>query len=237
MESFESCLLKYRQELRRLLYAAGVSTNFGITDDQLLELVGNLTKGVGKDPFAKYTYVVEHALSCPSPYLVRLVGRVNGKGVIDRLDPTTSKDAIGYGQTLREAFDDALKEHLKDMSGRIRIIKRPEGEASAEIRQAWVGETLPCLPELTYSAGDFEQGLLTGKDLDRKGYVFRVPQDLALEILDKNKPEAAAYWRHLGFPRRGECFVFAEDEAEIIRGVTRQSIVQVTDEMRGGPNR
>jgi hypothetical protein len=65
------------------------------------------------DPFAGYTYVTEHSPNCPSPYMVRMVGTANGKGVIDRLPHPLSKDAIGYGQTFEEAASKALAEHLR----------------------------------------------------------------------------------------------------------------------------
>jgi hypothetical protein len=41
-----------------------------------------------------------------------MVGRVNGKAVIDKLPPDESKDAIGYGQTFEEAATSALEKHL-----------------------------------------------------------------------------------------------------------------------------
>lgn len=62
--------------------------------------------------FSQYTYVTEHSPNCQSPYMVRMVGRVNGKAVIDKLPPDESKDAIGYGQTFEEAATSALEKHL-----------------------------------------------------------------------------------------------------------------------------
>jgi len=37
MESIESCLLKYRHAIREMLFDAGVVTNLGIADNQLLD--------------------------------------------------------------------------------------------------------------------------------------------------------------------------------------------------------
>lgn len=54
------------------------------------------------------TYVVEHNPNCNRPYLVRLPGR---SGVIDKKsyhDGATG-DALGFGNTLREAASRALK--------------------------------------------------------------------------------------------------------------------------------
>jgi hypothetical protein len=64
------------------------------------------------DSFSQYTYVTEHSPNCPSPYMVRMVGRANGQGVIDKLHPLVSNDAIGYGQTFEEAAGEALEKHL-----------------------------------------------------------------------------------------------------------------------------
>ncbi len=63
-----------------------------------------------KDDFSKYPYVTEHSPSCPSPYMVRMTGK--GQGKIDKLHPDDSKDAIGYGQSFEEAATSALEKHL-----------------------------------------------------------------------------------------------------------------------------
>lgn len=47
------------------------------------------------------TFVLEHNPNCPSPFMIRFVGK--GKGVIDKLPPGQSRDRIGYGQTIKEA--------------------------------------------------------------------------------------------------------------------------------------
>lgn len=113
MESFEECLLKYRQKLRQALGRIGIATNPGITDDQLLAKVVALVQQAGKpDPFSSYTYVVEHSPNCLSPYMVRMAGSVNGAAVIDKLPPKESRDAIGYGQTFDAAAKDALRKHM-----------------------------------------------------------------------------------------------------------------------------
>ena len=118
--------------------------------------------------------------------------------------------------------------------GLIRIIKTPRGEAPESIREAWVGLELPCHPTLGFCDG---HGLLSGKPLEKRQYAFRVPQTEALEILHGSNPVAATWWRAHGFPQEDQCFGFAEDEAEIIRGVRRQSIIHVEDDMQGDPYR
>lgn len=66
-----------------------------------------------QDQFAEYTYVTEHSPNCLTPYMVRMVGK--GKGMIDKLPPSESKDAIGYGQTFEEAASNALQAHYQAM--------------------------------------------------------------------------------------------------------------------------
>lgn len=123
-------------------------------------------------------------------------------------------------------------------AGRIKIVKIPAGEAPAKIRGAWVGLILPCDPYLGWPTSDGpDRGVLSGKEAARNRCSFSVPQDEAIRILEESAPEAAAWWREKGFPHSGECFGFAEDEAEILSGVTRQKIIHVDEEMRGDPNR
>src|SRR5262245_31416390 len=111
-----------------------------------------------------------------------------------------------------------------EATGRIRIVRVPEGEAPLEIRQAWVGLVLPCDPYLGYPASGGEQGVCTGRKSARNRYGFGVPQDQAIAVLDIENPQAAAWWRTQGFPRGDERFCFAEAEAEIISGVQRQRL-------------
>lgn len=54
------------------------------------------------------TFAVEYNPNCPSPYLVRLVGKGVGQITHD------NRDARGYGQTLREAAIAALASRVSD---------------------------------------------------------------------------------------------------------------------------
>jgi hypothetical protein len=103
MESMQECLLKYRLRLRQLLYEAGVMSNPGVMDDWILDRLAE----VMRDPLKGRTYVLEYSPNCPSPYMVRLVGREMER--IDKLPVWESRDAIGYGQSFREAATAALK--------------------------------------------------------------------------------------------------------------------------------
>ncbi len=61
------------------------------------------------------TFQVEHNPNCPSPFLVRMIGKGRGRIYADE------RDALGYGQTLAEAAGHAAKT--------ARVIKR---KAAAE---------------------------------------------------------------------------------------------------------
>jgi hypothetical protein len=59
----------------------------------------------------KLTYAVQHSPNSPSPFLVRLIGR--GQGVLDYKLADETKDICGYGTTLRQAAEEALKARAK----------------------------------------------------------------------------------------------------------------------------
>lgn len=111
-------------------------------------------------------------------------------------------------------------------TGRIRIIKLPDGEAPKEIRKAWIGQTLPCSPILGWIRS--EHGVLSKKETPER-YGFTVPQVAAIKILSGSDPQAVAYWKSNGFPQLGQYFVFEESEAVIISGVRKQKIFIVND--------
>ena len=119
-------------------------------------------------------------------------------------------------------------------TGQIRITRVPTGEAPEEIRQAWVNVNLPCEPILGYGS-DGEHGVLSKKPLKRNRYSFQVPEDLAIEALEKAAPHAARWWQARGFPHPERWFVFAEEEAEIISGVTYQKVHHI-NELDAGVN-
>ncbi len=88
----------------------------------------------------------------------------------------------------------------------IRILKRPIGEAPEHIRDAWIGLTLPVLPQFPDVITARSFGVLTGPrnwltsrlrtflgggELNR-GYP--VDSAGAFEILKKANPPAAAWW-------------------------------------------
>ena len=122
-------------------------------------------------------------------------------------------------------------------SGLIKIVKVPAGEAPENIRRAWIGLTLPCGSICGYPNQEAERGVVTREKTQQNRRGFQVSQLLAIAILAKHAPSAAQWWRSQGYPKPAEFFHFGADEAEIISGVTQQKNVEVTEEMRGNPNR
>jgi hypothetical protein len=55
----------------------------------------------------KLTYEVQHSPNCKEPFLVRLIAR--GNAILDRKPHQQTKDICGYGKTLRQAAEKALK--------------------------------------------------------------------------------------------------------------------------------
>lgn len=120
--------------------------------------------------------------------------------------------------------------------GYIRIFKVPKGEAPLKIREKWVGIVLPCDPIAGYSDNKTDYSILTRQQVE-KFYGFSVPQDLAIENLEQINPEAANWWKNLGFPKPNEYFGFRLDEAVVVAGVTFQKIIHVPEEAQGHINR
>ena len=108
-------------------------------------------------------------------------------------------------------------------TGRIKIIKLPRGDWPIAIRTQWIGLTLPC-DALALFEG-------TGQ------YVFYVPQEAGLKVLEADNPVAADWFKERKFPQKGGWFCFGEDEAVIVSGVFRKKFTLVTEEMMGHPDR
>lgn len=73
----------------------------------------------------------------------------------------------------------------------IKVLKVPDGPAPLKIREAWVGLNL--LARKTLLKGpeiDF-----TNNNLVSRGGAYKVPLEMALEILEKKSPEAAQWFR------------------------------------------
>lgn len=103
------------------------------------------------------------------------------------------------------------------MSGQIRIVKTPAGEAPEYIREQWVGLVLPC----KFREDEYEgtTGVATGKvTATPRSECWIVPQVESLAILEGKSVEAANWFRSRGYPRPGFSFSFGPDEAEKVSG-------------------
>ena len=125
---------------------------------------------------------------------------------------------------------------------RIRISKRPPGEAPESIRDCWVGLTLDVPARLQGRRRFRGVGVLsgpstflgsvwaylTGRTIIADGYP--VEARAAVEELSKHFPDAAAWWRenvpHLLAP--GRHFVFAEEACEPLTDETPNTSLERT---------
>ncbi len=110
----------------------------------------------------------------------------------------------------------------------IKIVQVPDGEAPEEVRRAWVGMVLPCLPLVGYGAHR-EKGAVSLQENAYNRYGYAVPQKEALEKLAEKHPEAARWWKSQGFPKEADgqdYFSFSEMEVkEFVGTFVHQKIV------------
>jgi hypothetical protein len=107
----------------------------------------------------------------------------------------------------------------------VRIVKRPLGEAPEDIRDAWIGLSLPVLPRYSRIVERRAIGVISGpKSLlgiwwrqlfgsEPRWQAYMVSAETAVNRLADANPSAAAWWRvntpHLLKP--GGCLVFDKD--------------------------
>lgn len=116
------------------------------------------------------------------------------------------------GRQLAEVTEKELAGELEPPKAVVmRIIKVPAGDAPEDIRRHWVGVKLGAV---TFNGG--KSSLLTGKLVGVGGYM--VLADAAIEALEKNSEEAAAWFRKLFTKGSGRHLIFGADEVEIISG-------------------
>ncbi len=119
--------------------------------------------------------------------------------------------------------------------GHIKVICLPVGEAPYKVRKKWIGLVLPCDPFIGAPQGNTLRGVVSKKTTISFASGVSVPQDKAIEILEKWNRKAAKWFKDNGFPKPGEYFNFAEEEIQILDGVTRQEVVKVEDDDWGNP--
>ena len=73
---------------------------------------------------------------------------------------------------------------------KIKIISTPPGQAPLEIREQWVGITIPIVDNIS---AIYQMGVLGGKPEDLGGYT--VETNVAMQELEKKSPQAADWWR------------------------------------------
>lgn len=97
----------------------------------------------------------------------------------------------------------------------VKVIKTPAGRAPKEIRQCWVGLTLPVRGFAEPGHQVYE--IITHQPITREKWNVAVSQVEAIKILSKRYPEAAQWWRNNGYPRgRDWIFLFYADELELV---------------------
>ena len=101
----------------------------------------------------------------------------------------------------------------------VKIVRAPSGEAPEWVREAWVGLVLPLketglktMPSIGVLSGPKSSlgwlwASLTGAPMTATGYL--TPAAIAIAILGRARPEAAAWWREHA-PK------FLRDEAEFL---------------------
>jgi len=120
------------------------------------------------------------------------------------------------------------------MTGRIRIVAVPAGEAPQWVREKWVGIELPLALRQAHNVHTFGVlsgprsflaalwRLLTGRSTRRRGYAVEVAA--AMAALERVHPDAAAWWRtnapHL-FTRK-RYFLFREEECRAVDDAIRR---------------
>ncbi len=120
----EMSYLELRNQVIQLLTRAGIFGKSRGSDrevvDTLKGLMEPLQDGVALQKLNGKTFIVQYGPHCPHPYLIRMVGR--GQGKLDLLpypdpimlsQPPFTQDIIGSGETFAEAVDAVMREHRK----------------------------------------------------------------------------------------------------------------------------
>lgn len=93
----------------------------------------------------------------------------------------------------------------------IRIIATPRGQAPLSIREKWIGTVIPLADQNTKG---IQIGVAGGQPENVGGY--KVNPREAVNRLEQNHPEAAAWWNS-NFPvDTVSAFVFAQDVCELV---------------------
>ncbi len=119
-----------------------------------------------------------------------------------------------------------------EATGRIKVLKTPDGEAPVEIRRAWEGLILPCFPHIGIPTGELSE-VLSGNSIENERRGVIVPQGEAISVLMQFDREAAGWWMAHGCGKDDTYFFFFEDEIGIMSGVSEVPM-RVLDDMETG---
>jgi hypothetical protein len=114
---------------------------------------------------------------------------------------------------------------LAEVLPRIRIVSEPRGDAPSSVKEKWIGVEIPCL----YSDPCAQTKIADLSGRKAKSYAsYVVFQVHAIEALEAAHPEAARWWRSMGFPQGDEeVFVFSAESCEALGHVlTRAEFYQ-----------
>jgi hypothetical protein len=89
-----------------------------------------------------------------------------------------------------------------DTIGTFTVEVAPEGDAPQWIKDAWIGITMP------YQYRGTCHSQLFSKEKINSEPSYQVDSDVAIGELKKVRPDAAKWWKDLGFPEYGVVFCF-----------------------------
>ena len=100
------------------------------------------------------------------------------------------------------------------VTGQIKVVQIPDGEAPLWVRKSWVGLTLPVVA----TSNDNGYGVLSLKKSKGRCKSFEVEQIDALDALRSQSMEAAQWFRNHGYPMdtKGVYFSFKASQVEVL---------------------
>lgn len=109
----------------------------------------------------------------------------------------------------------------------VQIITTPAGEAPLWVREAWIHLKFPAFVNVHNTSTKVISG-----EVEEACDLVLIDEDVALNILRKKHPQAAAWWNCRGFPRQQKAFAFRREECNVLDTPT-PCAVRVWDEMGG----
>ncbi len=120
----EMSYLEPRNQVIQFLTRAGIFGKSRGSDREVVDILKGLMEplqnGVALQKLEGKTHLIQYSPHCPHPYLIRMVGK--GQGKLDLLpypdslklsQPPFTQDIIGSGETFAEAVDAVMREHRR----------------------------------------------------------------------------------------------------------------------------